>query len=79
MAQQATYFIETHYDKEGLIHHWEWEINTNSAVIRSRKPITKDKNQAFASLERHVRTFLRTKLNRMKVKNRIIGTPKQND
>ena len=67
--QRINYHIETHYDEFNLVHHWNWFIYSNVAEVRNRKPITKNKNQAYDSLARHVMSLFRQKIDRSKVKH----------
>jgi hypothetical protein len=69
MSSGISFRIETHYDNINLIHHWDWVITTHSAIVRNRRAIKKDKNQAYASLERHVKSLFGKKIDRLKVKN----------
>ena len=74
MANNVSYFMETVYDDEGFVSHWNWEINTRSATLRNRYPIKQSKNTSYISLEHHLLKMCRVKINRMNVKHRNVGS-----
>lgn len=73
----VTYMMETVYDELGLVHHWNWQIGTNAAVIRNRNPIIQSKNTCYNSLSLHLRKFCGIKIDRMKVKHKEVRSGKE--